>query len=158
MRPPSPPCARRLALRLPLSDGGPLPDCVPGAFPALKYLHLAQQRSPLPAGWGASPDVLPRLRTLYLWLRPTTPLPPQWAAGFRRLQALEVSDSREGPPEAPPHGLPPEWAAGFPRLEHLMLSRLALVGTLPDAWAKVPAPLAGRATHSAVAFPALFRL
>lgn len=145
-------------LRMPLCSAGPLPECVPGALPALEYLYVSQKRTPLPVGWGASPDVLPRLRTLQLWVRPTTPLPPQWAVGFRNLVALDVSDPLTGAPQAPPHGLPPEWAAGFPRLQQLSLSFLPLVGTLPDAWVRVPATRAQRAAHSAVAFPALFKL
>ena len=148
-------------LRLPRSPGSPLPDCAPGALPALEYLYVSQRRTPLPASWGASPGVLPRLRTLQLWVRPTTPLPPQWAVGFRSLVALDVSDPLEGPPEAPPHGLPPEWAStagAFPRLQQLTLSRLPLVGSLPDAWVRVPTARAQRAVHSAVAFPALIKL
>jgi hypothetical protein len=36
--------------------------------------------------------------------------------------------------KASSHSLLAEWAGGFPKLETLLLGRLGLMGSLPDAW------------------------
>lgn len=54
-------------------------------------------------------------------------LPPEWAAGFPRLQALRLEELRVSQPT-----LPAAWAQrGFPMLQTLMLDGLGLNGTLP---------------------------
>lgn len=56
-------------------------------------------------------------------------LPADWAAGFPRLQLLELIEVRVSEPT-----LPGAWAGGgFPRLQTLQLYRAGLTGTLPAA-------------------------
>jgi hypothetical protein len=75
-----------------LSEG--LPDIHPGALPRLQFLAIRPGwlQAALPASWGGSPGVLPELRDLSLRLHLLGGLPPQWAAGLRRLGALAVTD------------------------------------------------------------------
>lgn len=66
-------------------------------------------------------------------------LPPEWGAGFRRLEVLEVANLWDGPPKGPAQPLPAQWAEGFPSLLVLQLHHLALAGPLPAAWVE-PSP------------------
>ena len=91
------PAACRLALEGIVTypgAGATLPDIQPGALPALQELKIAmpQLQATLPASWGASPGVLPSLRTLKLKLHVVGQLPPEWASGFQRLESLVLSD------------------------------------------------------------------
>lgn len=142
----------------------PLPDIQPGALPLLEelYLQLPTLQSALPPSWGGRPDALPALRQLLLRLQFVGGLPPQWAAGFRRLTRLSLVDTRYEhlsaekmsaphgpfmggdakvflpvPSDAPPAlgPLPLAWAAGFPALERLQLEGLGLTGAIPRQWA-----------------------
>ncbi|KAL4422558.1 hypothetical protein ABPG75_008755 [Micractinium tetrahymenae] len=147
------------------SLGAPLPDIPPGAFPRLEHLELdfPQLHSQLPPSWGATPAVLPRLRSLALVVRVEGRLPPEWQHGFSLLTRLSLDacesassggslwrkPEREraleparcgaaGGPHQQARGghgpLPPGWAAGFPRLEALSICGLALCGPLPASW------------------------
>lgn len=111
-----------------------------------------QSGAALPAGWGASPGVLPVLQQLKLEMAFEGQLPPGWASGFRCLERLIIV----GPPPVPSTAtpamgaaatppavavarlLPPKWAdttiGGFPKLKLLELRRLGLAGSIPQAW------------------------
>ena len=99
-------------------------------------------QSPLPASWGASPDVLPALEELSLVLHVVPPLPASWARGFRRLRSLYIAAPPDAPlPATAGNVLPPEWAAGFPELRLLDLMRLGITGGIPSAWVERGFPM-----------------
>lgn len=126
--------------------GTPLPSFQPGVLPSLEQLSLdfERQEAELPASWG-SPDVLPRLQELKMFLYSVAALPEGWAAGFRQLTNLFIACVAEAHP--PPcesaaavqargvqlHELPAAWAHGFPALRFLEISTGAS-GTIPPAW------------------------
>jgi hypothetical protein len=139
-----------------LSEG--LPDIHPGALPRLQFLAIQPSwlQAALPAGWGGSPGVLPELGALSLRLHLLGGLPPQWAAGLRRLEALFVTDPRSEPggeqlaaapaatatipsasvaaaAAAAVPSLPAAWALGFPALASLDLS-VPVGGSFPREW------------------------
>jgi hypothetical protein len=95
---------------------------------------------------------------LDLRLAITGSLPAEWAAGFRQLISLQLTNmTREvpgcGPPQgslpsqkgaaaaeevqgAPAGALPPRWATGFPKLESLRIEGFVSRGPIPAAWTR----------------------
>ncbi|KAL4855737.1 3-deoxy-manno-octulosonate cytidylyltransferase [Chlorella vulgaris] len=154
------PRLQQLSLFVPALSAGPLPDIQPGAMPQLVALemHLGRISASLPPSWGSDPAILPSLTVLDVRLAITGSLPVEWAAGFRQLISLQLTNmTREvpgcGPPKdslpsqkgataaeevqgAPAGALPPRWATGFPKLESLRLEGFVSRGPIPAAWTR----------------------